>query len=84
MEDKSYYPVHISDQMVGGYFAAGVGDSINYSLGPGQWDQLQAYPWLEELRNEPEVATVIEQYLQKKARIADELREMLKQPEWSH
>jgi tetratricopeptide (TPR) repeat protein len=50
----------------------------------GQWLQLQAYPWLEELRNEPEVATVIEQYLQKKARIADELREMLKQPEWSH
>jgi hypothetical protein len=46
--------------------------------------QLQAYPWLEELRNEPEVAIVIEQYLQKKARIADELREMLKQPEWSH
>ncbi len=50
----------------------------------GQWLQLQAYPWLEELRNEPEVAIVIEQYLQKKARIADELREMLKQPEWSH
>jgi hypothetical protein len=50
----------------------------------GQWLQLQAYPWLEELRNEPEVATVVEQYLQKKARIADELREMLKQPEWSH
>jgi tetratricopeptide (TPR) repeat protein len=50
----------------------------------GQWLQFQVYPWLEELRNEPEVATVVEQYLQKKARIADELREMLKQPEWSH
>jgi hypothetical protein len=48
----------------------------------GQWLQLQIYPWFERYRNDPEVAAAIEQYEQKKARIADELREMVKRPEW--
>ena len=50
----------------------------------GQWLQFQIHPWLEDLRNDPEVASALEEYRQKKARIADELREMLKRPEWRH
>jgi hypothetical protein len=50
----------------------------------GQWLQLQIYPWFEDYRNDPEVAAAIDQYEQKKARIADELREMVRQPEWQH
>lgn len=48
----------------------------------GQWLQLQIYPWLEDLRQEPEVALAIHEYEQKKARIADEIRDMPNQPEW--
>jgi Tfp pilus assembly protein PilF len=48
----------------------------------GQWKQLQIYPWLEDLRQDPDVALAIEEYEQKKARIAAELREMVEQPEW--
>jgi TolB-like protein/tetratricopeptide (TPR) repeat protein len=48
----------------------------------GQWLQLQIYPWFERLRNDPEVAAAIDEYEQKKARIADELRAMSRRPEW--
>jgi len=44
--------------------------------------QFQLFPWLEDLRGVPEMAVAIEKHERKKARIADELREMLKQPEW--
>jgi hypothetical protein len=46
------------------------------------WLYLQNYPWLERYRNDPEVALAISQYEKEKARIADELREMVKRPEW--
>jgi tetratricopeptide (TPR) repeat protein len=47
-----------------------------------EWQRLQDYPWFERYRNDPEVASAIDQHEQKKARIADELREMVKRPEW--
>jgi len=52
-------------------------------LGEG-WRLLQVYPWFERYRNDPELALAISQYEKKKARIADELREMVKRPEWRH
>jgi TolB-like protein len=48
------------------------------------WRLLQVYPWFERYRNDPELALAISQYEKKKARIADELREMVKRPEWRH
>lgn len=48
------------------------------------WPFLQVFPWFEDYRNDPEVALAISQYEKKKAGIADELREMVKRPEWQH
>jgi len=48
------------------------------------WLLLEVYPWFERYRNDPELAVAIRQNEQKKARIADELREMVKRPEWRH
>ena len=48
------------------------------------WLLLQVYPWFERYRNDPGLALAISQYEKKKARIADELREMVKRPEWRH
>jgi len=50
----------------------------------GQWLQLQIYPWFEYLRENSEMMAAIDQYEQKKRRMAAELREMVKQPEWQH
>ncbi len=47
------------------------------------WWQLMVFPWLEEFRAEPEVAPIIQQRLQERARIADELKNMSMQPEWN-
>ncbi len=52
-------------------------------LGEG-WLLLQVYPWFERYRNDPELAVAIRQHEKKKARIADELREMVKRPEWRY
>ncbi len=46
------------------------------------WRLLQVYPWFEDYRNDPEIAVTISQYEEKKASIADELRKMVKRPEW--
>ena len=53
-----------------------------WEISSGQWIELQTYPWLEYLRQDPDVASAIERHEQKKAEIADELREMVEQPEW--
>ncbi len=55
---------------------------VDWPMFSGQWLQLRIYPWFEHLRKNPGVAAAIDQYEQKKARIADELRQMLRRPEW--
>ena len=50
----------------------------------GQWLQLQVFPWFEHLRENSEMKAAIDQYEQKKRRMAAELLEMTKQPEWQH
>lgn len=55
---------------------------VDWPMFSGQWLQLRIYPWFEHLRKDPGVAAAIDQYEQKKARIADELRQMLRRPEW--
>ncbi|MDH3275145.1 MAG: hypothetical protein OEM99_11475 [Gammaproteobacteria bacterium] len=59
-------------------------DYADWPIFSDGWLYLQNYPWLERYRNDPELALAITQYEKKKARIADELREMVKRPEWRH
>lgn len=54
----------------------------DWQMFDGQWRLLQIYPSFEHYRRDPEIALAISQYEKKKARIADELREMVKRPEW--
>jgi TolB-like protein len=49
-----------------------------------RWRQFLKYPWLAEFREDPEVAARIDEYLQKKARFADDARTLLDRPEWQH
>lgn len=49
-----------------------------------RWEQFLRYPWLQELREDPEVALLIEDYLRARAEYANDVRELLDQPEWSH
>ena len=56
----------------------------NWPMFNDGWLYLQIYPWFERYRNDPEFALAISQYEKKKARIADELREMVKRPEWRY
>jgi TolB-like protein len=49
-----------------------------------RWKQLLNYPWLAEFRKDPEVATRIDEYLQRKTRFAEEAHQLLDQPEWQH
>jgi len=59
-------------------------EHANWPLTSGGWIMVKAFPWLEELRSEPEVAAIIEEHVEEMAQVADELREMLRRPEWSH
>ena len=49
-----------------------------------RWKQLLKYPWLAEFREDPDVATRIDEYLQRQARFAEEARQLLDRPEWRH
>ena len=52
--------------------------------GGEQWKRFLIYPWFDNYRQHPELIAAIDQYEQNKARIADELREMVNRPEWQH
>ena len=54
----------------------------DWPIGGEQWTRFLINPWFEDYRNHPELAAAIDQYEQDKARIADELREMVKRAEW--
>jgi hypothetical protein len=75
-------------------FAASMGDldeakrlflehNGSWDISESTWWQMLSFPWLEELRDDPEVAAILQQHLQDKERIAEELREMSKRPEWN-
>jgi TolB-like protein/Tfp pilus assembly protein PilF len=57
-------------------------ESGNWLMNSPQWWQVLNYPWLEEFRQDPEVAARLAEHLREKEQIRAALLEMVQRPEW--